>query len=584
MTCKRMIVLAAVTAAAASAQCHQFTGTGATLEIDITDFTLKNGPNLSSGGAYSTNDRFEGSNTLTVGGSTKTSKSTANSPDCAQCEIGTTTLSYSAGGVTAFTMTVPTNTEPSEDYWGVTLGGTGNLIPTGVLPPPAAFPPISSWNANAEITVAVGTSLTEYPITAIGACGSSTTSPGGPTSETTTVTVNGNQGPWEQSLNPNFNYGDGSNTGPTVVSASSGISFTPGGTITVTYASGEVNVFPEGGYTATDANGYSGNATNKQVIATYGSYPSYFMNASSYPVYASELVGTFANNGVIVGTPFPVGDGPTSFIIPAGANQLLLGVDDNDYSDNTGSWTVSVSYAPLVVSHVLNGASYQPGIVPGSLATIYGTNLSTMTDSWNKYIVDGKYPTTFDGVTVTVGGKPAYLSYISSVQINLIVPEVGTGAQDVVVKNAVGASAAFSATVSSTGPAFLLWPKNQAVATLLNYTLAAESGTFSGAATAPAKPGDVVVLWGTGFGPTIPSDPVGEETPSKGTYSTSTLPKVTLNNVPVTVYGAALASGDGGLYQVAIQVPSSMADGEFPVQATIGGVTSPSGVVLAVQQ
>jgi uncharacterized protein (TIGR03437 family) len=59
---------------------------------------------------------------------------------------------------------------------------------------------------------------------------------------------------------------------------------------------------------------------------------------------------------------------------------------------------------------------------------------------------------------------------------------------------------------------------------------------------------------------------------------------VTLNNVSVTVYGAALAGGDGGLYQVAIQVPSTMANGEWPVQATINGVKSPAGVVLAVQQ
>ncbi len=580
MTCKRIMLLLAVTASTACAQCYQFSGSGATLEINITDFTLKNGPTFSNGG-YSTNDRFEGTNTLTVGGSTKTSTSTANTPQCVQCEIGTTTLGYSAGGVTLFTITVPTNTEPSMEFWGVTLGSVSNVIPGGLLPQPAAFPPISSWTVNAEITVATNTSSTDYPITSIGACSGSS---GGTPPESTTVVVNGNQGPWEQSLNPSFNYGNGSNTEPTVISASSGIPFTIGGTLTVTYVSGLVNVFPEGGYPATDANGYSGNATNKQVIATYGNYPSYFMNADSYPVYASELVGTFANNGVVVGTPFPIGDGPASFIIPAGANQLLLGVDDNDYSDNTGSWTLSISYAPLVVSHVLNGASYQPGIVPGSLATIYGTNLSPVTDNWDKYIVDGKYPTTFDGVTVTIGGKPAYLSYISSLQINLIVPNVGAGPQDVVVKNAIGESAAFSATVSSTGPAFLLWPKNQAVATLLDYSLAAESGTFPGATTVPAKPGDVVVLWGTGFGPTNPADPIGEETPGKGTYSTSTLPKVTLNGVPVTVYGAALAAGDGGLYQVAIQVPSSMADGNWPVRATIGGVQSPSGVLLAVQK
>jgi uncharacterized protein (TIGR03437 family) len=573
-----------MTATTASAQCYQFTGAGATLEIDITDFTLKNGPNSSGGGAYMTNDRFEGNNTLTVGGSTKTSKSTANSPDCVQCEIGTVTLSYSAGALTVFTMTVPTNTEPSMELWGVTLGGSGNLIPAGLLPQPAAFPSISSWGANAEITVATDTGSTDYPITAIGSC-SSSTSGGGSPAESTTVTVNANQGPWEQSLNPNFNYGFGDNTGPSVVSASSGIPFTPGGTVTVTYVSGQLNVFPEGGYPATDANGYSGNATNKQVIATYGNYPSYFMDASSYPVYASELVGTFANNGVIVGTPFPIGDGPATFVIPSGANQLLLGVDDNDYSDNTGSWSLSVSYAPLVVSHVVNGASFQPGLVSGSWATIQGTNLSTKTDTWDNFIVDGKLPTVVDGVSATIGLAPAYIYYISPGQINLIVPpDLNPGPVQVTVTNSAGTSAAFTATVGSAAPAFFLWPNNQVVATRQDFTYAVANGTFAGTTTVPAKPGDVIILWGTGFGSTIPAAPPGLEIPSGTTYSTAKAPTVTIDKVSATVYGAALAPGFAGLYQVAIQVPASLGDGNWPIVATIDGVSSPSGVVLAVQQ
>src|SRR5271163_4503195 len=164
--------------------------------------------------------------------------------------------------------------------------------------------------------------------------------------QSTTITVNGNQGPWEQGLNPSFNYGYGDNAAPVAISSASGIPFNPGGTVTVTYVSGQVNVFPEGGYPATDANGATTEVpTNSTVVATYGSYPSYFISSASYPVYASELVGTFANNGVIVGTPFPVGDGAKSFTIPSGANQLLLGVDDNDYSDNTGSWQIKVTYA-----------------------------------------------------------------------------------------------------------------------------------------------------------------------------------------------------------------------------------------------
>src|SRR5271170_7544523 len=120
--------------------------------------------------------------------------------------------------------------------------------------------------------------------------------------QSTTLTVNANQGPWEQSLNPNFNYGYGDNAAPATISTASGTPFSPGGTVTVAYVSGQVNVFPEGGYPATDANGATSETpTNDTVVATYGNYPSFYMSPTSYPVYASELVGTFANNGVIVG-------------------------------------------------------------------------------------------------------------------------------------------------------------------------------------------------------------------------------------------------------------------------------------------
>src|SRR5580698_5352298 len=88
--------------------------------------------------------------------------------------------------------------------------------------------------------------------------------------QSTTVTINANQGPWEQSLNPSFTYGYGDNAAPAAISTASGIPFTPGGTVTVTYVSGQVNVFPEGGYPATDANGATTETpTNNTVVATY---------------------------------------------------------------------------------------------------------------------------------------------------------------------------------------------------------------------------------------------------------------------------------------------------------------------------
>ena len=89
---------------------------------------------------------------------------------------------------------------------------------------------------------------------------------------------------------------------------------------------------------------------------------------------------------------------------------------------------------------------------------------------------------------------------------------------------------------------------------------------------------------GTGFGPTTPAAPTGVEVPSDHTYSTSTLPTVTIDNIQAKVFGAALAPGFAGLYQVAIEVPASLADGDWPVVAAIGGAQSPAGVVLSVSK
>jgi uncharacterized protein (TIGR03437 family) len=237
----------------------------------------------------------------------------------------------------------------------------------------------------------------------------------------------------------------------------------------------------------------------------------------------------------------------------------------------------------ITANGVVNGASFQPGIVPGSWATIQGGNLSTVTDTWNNFIVNGQLPTTVDGVSVSVGGQSAYVYYVSAGQINFIVPEVPVGPQQVLVQNSAGTSSAATVTVGTFGPAFFPWPNNQVVATRQDFTLAAANGTFAGTTTTPAKPGDTIILWGTGFGPTNPTAPQGEATPGNATYSTAT-PTVEINNVSATVYGAALAPGFAGLYQVAIQVPASLGNGTWPVVATIGGVSSPSGMVLTVQQ
>jgi uncharacterized protein (TIGR03437 family) len=166
-----------------------------------------------------------------------------------------------------------------------------------------------------------------------------------------------------------------------------------------------------------------------------------------------------------------------------------------------------------------------------------------------------------------------------------VVPDVGATGVDVTVNNNGALSANFTGQSSVYGPAFFSYQSTtQVIATRQDYSYVAKNGAIAGLTTVPAKPGDVLILWGMGFGPTTPATLEGAVVPSDQTYSTSALPAVTIDGIPATVYGAALASGYAGLYQVAIQVPKFMPNGDWPLVATIGGVSSPSGLVLTVQQ
>jgi uncharacterized protein (TIGR03437 family) len=266
------------------------------------------------------------------------------------------------------------------------------------------------------------------------------------------------------------------------------------------------------------------------------------------------------------------------------ANGDRQNTGDHIYNTNFTLKAAAASGNTPTITSVSGSAGGQSGVFPGAFVSVYGTNLATTTSTWDKAVVNGALPTTLDGVSVSVGGKPAYISYVSPTQVNLVVPpDAGLGSTSVIVTSANVTSAAFSTTSQQYGPAFFPIDKYP-VATRQDFTLALKNGAISGVTTVAAKPGDVLILWGTGFGPTNPTPPAGTQVPSDKVYNTATLPTVTINNVPAQVFGAALAPGFAALYQVAIQVPSSLADGDWPIVASISGVQSPGNLVLTVQR
>jgi uncharacterized protein (TIGR03437 family) len=70
---------------------------------------------------------------------------------------------------------------------------------------------------------------------------------------------------------------------------------------------------------------------------------------------------------------------------------------------------------------VVSAANSQPVISPNSLATIYGANLAQGAAS-AQLDAGGGLPTAIGGTSVSIGGQPAQLLYVSPSQINLLVP------------------------------------------------------------------------------------------------------------------------------------------------------------------
>ena len=122
------------------------------------------------------------------------------------------------------------------------------------------------------------------------------------------------------------------------------------------------------------------------------------------------------------------------------------------------------------------------------------------------------------------------------------------------------------------------------VATRTDYSYAAKAGTFAGATTVAAKPGDVIILWCHRIRPHQPAAPPGVATPSTAGYPTATVAEVTVERHSGDCVCAALASGSAGLYQIAIQVRASLADGDWPIQADHRRNCLAAGTILSVHQ
>ena len=100
------------------------------------------------------------------------------------------------------------------------------------------------------------------------------------------------------------------------------------------------------------------------------------------------------------------------FIAANAANDNGNEQGDQIYNTNVTLTPVATGAPAIEFSGVQNGASFESGFAPNSWLTIKVQIWSTTTNTYRGgAIVEGRLPTELDGVTVSVGGQPAYINY-----------------------------------------------------------------------------------------------------------------------------------------------------------------------------
>jgi uncharacterized protein (TIGR03437 family) len=178
-----------------------------------------------------------------------------------------------------------------------------------------------------------------------------------------------------------------------------------------------------------------------------------------------------------------------------------------------------------------------------------------------------------DGTSVTIGGKSAFVDYISSGQVNVVVPsDVPTGLEQVTVSTAGGTSNSYGITINALEPglfapaSFNIGGTQYVFALLTDGDYALPSST--GPTSRPARPGDIITLYGIGFGPVVPNISAGELVEQTNTLGS--ILEISIGGMPASLQFAGLIQNLTGLYQFNVVVPE-VPSGNAALTFTLAG-------------
>ncbi len=320
-------------------------------------------------------------------------------------------------------------------------------------------------------------------------------------------------------------------------------------------------------------------------VAVDGAGNIYIVDSNNFRVRmmtAGGTIYTIAGNGDdgIGGDGGPALNAPLSFpfSIALGAQGVIY---ISDQQNNEIRMLTPVLGKPSINSaeSASQFGAFVGSAAPGSWIEIYGSNLAVDSRLWTTADFNGpNAPTKLDGTSVSIGGQPAIVSYISPGQVNALVPmSVQPGQQGIVVTNSGGTSAAYSMTINSLEPGLC-----QTTVNGVAYVTAVINGTTTFISPSqPAQAGEILNFFGVGFGPVSPAPEPGQ-TVTQMNQLTNSL-QIQIGGVTAQLDYFGLAPEALGLYQFNVVVPNVPAGNQVPVTFTLNGVPGTQTLYIAVQ-
>jgi|SRR6185295_17434258 uncharacterized protein (TIGR03437 family) len=230
---------------------------------------------------------------------------------------------------------------------------------------------------------------------------------------------------------------------------------------------------------------------------------------------------------------------------------------------------VAPSYS---TASVVNSAIYiADALAPGAIGTIFGKDLSYNIAIGLENVQNSVMPVSLGGVRVFVAGVAAPLYYVSPTQINFLIPgNLRPGDIDLFVAREGTAGPHVKITLHDAGPGLYQWDAGM---------IASVHGA-GGAITSenPAHGGEVVVVYGTGFGKTDPDVTSAQINLAPAQIVQRAELRVLVDGIavePARILYAGATPGFPGLYQVNVRLPAVIAH-DPEIRIAIGDSISPA--------